>query len=203
MCPVTARPTRQVSPTTAPLRLRMAEMRCSVPSTPARLSPPKSPSAASACARSSLVICESVWEEGGRCERWEASSRRLTVLAACQPVRPDPAPRPPGPQTHLCLAQELAASLAQETGLGAAPKVQYNLEQAGALRVAGQRRADVGGQHLQQRVQVVAHNHAAILLRQHVVGCGAGWAGTIRRASDGSQGHRRQPAAAGGGGGRV
>lgn len=36
------------------------EMRCSVPSTPARLSPPKSPSAASACARSSLVI----WQEG-------------------------------------------------------------------------------------------------------------------------------------------
>lgn len=31
MWPVTARPTRQVSPTTVPLRLRRAEMRCRVP----------------------------------------------------------------------------------------------------------------------------------------------------------------------------
>jgi hypothetical protein len=41
--PVIARPTRQVRPTTLPERLRIALMRCSVASMPARLSPPKSP----------------------------------------------------------------------------------------------------------------------------------------------------------------
>ena len=43
MVPKTARPTRQVSPTMRPARLRMAEMRCSVRSMPARLSSPNSP----------------------------------------------------------------------------------------------------------------------------------------------------------------
>ena len=38
--PYTARPTRHVSPTMSPLRLRIALMRCSVCSIPARLSPP-------------------------------------------------------------------------------------------------------------------------------------------------------------------
>ncbi len=38
--PYTARPTRQVSPTMRPVRLRIALMRCSVCSIPARLSPP-------------------------------------------------------------------------------------------------------------------------------------------------------------------
>ena len=41
--PKTARPTRQVSPITSPRRLRMALIRWSVRSIPARLSPPKSP----------------------------------------------------------------------------------------------------------------------------------------------------------------
>ena len=41
MVPNTARPMRQVRPTTLPARLRMAEMRCSVRSIPARLSSPK------------------------------------------------------------------------------------------------------------------------------------------------------------------
>ena len=41
--PNTARPTRQVRPTTLPERLRMAQMRCSVRSMPARLSSPNSP----------------------------------------------------------------------------------------------------------------------------------------------------------------
>jgi hypothetical protein len=41
--PAIARPTRHVSPTTLPARLRIAEMRCSVLSMPARLSPPNSP----------------------------------------------------------------------------------------------------------------------------------------------------------------
>ena len=41
--PNTARPTRQVMPTIRPSRLRMAEMRCSVRSMPARLSSPKAP----------------------------------------------------------------------------------------------------------------------------------------------------------------
>ena len=41
--PAMARPTRHVSPTTLPARLRMQEMRCRVLSMPARLSPPNSP----------------------------------------------------------------------------------------------------------------------------------------------------------------
>ena len=41
--PYTARPTRQVSPTILPRRLRMAEMRCRVRSIPARLSVSKAP----------------------------------------------------------------------------------------------------------------------------------------------------------------
>jgi len=43
MVPKMARPTRQVSPTMRPLRLRKQEMRCRVRSIPARLSPPNSP----------------------------------------------------------------------------------------------------------------------------------------------------------------
>jgi hypothetical protein len=54
-CPFSARPTRQVRPTTEPERLRMAEMRCSVPAMPARLSPPKSPIAAIAASKSPRV----------------------------------------------------------------------------------------------------------------------------------------------------
>ena len=41
--PKTARPMRQVRPTILPLRLRIAEMRCSVRSMPARLSSPNEP----------------------------------------------------------------------------------------------------------------------------------------------------------------
>lgn len=41
--PAMARPTRHVSPTMRPLRLRMQLTRCSVLSMPARLSPPNSP----------------------------------------------------------------------------------------------------------------------------------------------------------------
>ena len=48
----------------------------------------------------------------------------------------------------LALAQELAAAAAQEARLGAAPQVEHHLQQVGALRVAHQRLADVGGQHL-------------------------------------------------------
>ena len=43
MVPKTARPMRQVRPTTLPARLRMALIRCSVRSMPARLSSPKAP----------------------------------------------------------------------------------------------------------------------------------------------------------------
>ena len=43
MVPNTARPMRQVRPTTLPARLRMALIRCSVRSIPARLSSPKAP----------------------------------------------------------------------------------------------------------------------------------------------------------------
>ncbi len=45
--PVTARPTRQVSPTMPPSRLRRQLMRCSVRSMPARLSSPNSPTCVS------------------------------------------------------------------------------------------------------------------------------------------------------------
>mmetsp|Transcript_28889 Transcript_28889/g.85550 ORF Transcript_28889/g.85550 Transcript_28889/m.85550 type:complete len:391 (+) Transcript_28889:929-2101(+) len=53
--PDTARPTRHVSPTMSPRRLRSAEIRCSVPATPARLSWPNAPTAASAAARSAAL----------------------------------------------------------------------------------------------------------------------------------------------------
>ena len=51
--PNTARPTRQVKPTISPVRFRIAEIRCSVRSIPARLSPPNSPIRSATKARSS------------------------------------------------------------------------------------------------------------------------------------------------------
>mmetsp|Transcript_1304 Transcript_1304/g.3524 ORF Transcript_1304/g.3524 Transcript_1304/m.3524 type:complete len:273 (+) Transcript_1304:702-1520(+) len=57
--PVTARPTLQVSPTIFPLLFLMADMRCRVPSIPARLSPPKSPTDVSAASRSACEITSS------------------------------------------------------------------------------------------------------------------------------------------------
>mmetsp|Transcript_6502 Transcript_6502/g.26346 ORF Transcript_6502/g.26346 Transcript_6502/m.26346 type:complete len:344 (-) Transcript_6502:11-1042(-) len=53
--PSMALPTRAVSPTTLPARLRMTETRCNVSLTPARLSPPTSPTPASAASTSSYV----------------------------------------------------------------------------------------------------------------------------------------------------
>ena len=55
--PVLARPTLQVRPTTRPLRFLIAEIRCRVPGTPARLSPPKSPIVSSAASKSRRWIC--------------------------------------------------------------------------------------------------------------------------------------------------
>ena len=64
--PYTARPMRQVSPTIFPLRLRIALIRCSVRSMPARLSSPKLPMwsttyamSASPTSRSSRATSES------------------------------------------------------------------------------------------------------------------------------------------------
>mmetsp|Transcript_5863 Transcript_5863/g.26378 ORF Transcript_5863/g.26378 Transcript_5863/m.26378 type:complete len:232 (-) Transcript_5863:432-1127(-) len=51
--PSMARPTRAVSPTTPPLRLRMTDMRCRVLLMPARLSPPTSPTVSMARSMSS------------------------------------------------------------------------------------------------------------------------------------------------------
>ena len=51
--PSTDRPALQVKPTIFPARLRMALIRCRVPSMPARLSPPNSPHASIALCRSS------------------------------------------------------------------------------------------------------------------------------------------------------
>jgi hypothetical protein len=55
--PDTARPTRQVRPTTAPLRLRRALMRCSVPGMPALLSLPNSPTVVAAASSSCRDTC--------------------------------------------------------------------------------------------------------------------------------------------------
>ena len=57
--PNTARPMRQVRPTTLPARLRMAEMRCSVRSMPARLSSPKAPMCSTTCSMSPSVTSRS------------------------------------------------------------------------------------------------------------------------------------------------
>ena len=56
MVPKTALPTRQVMPMTSPLRFRIAEIRCSVRSIPARLSAPKSPMRSTTLSRSDLVM---------------------------------------------------------------------------------------------------------------------------------------------------
>mmetsp|Transcript_36946 Transcript_36946/g.94487 ORF Transcript_36946/g.94487 Transcript_36946/m.94487 type:complete len:280 (+) Transcript_36946:878-1717(+) len=76
MCPVTARPTRQVRPTTFPLRLRMQLIRCKVPSTPARLSPPNSPKASQAASRSSQDTSSSHRISDSPSPRKRASGRR-------------------------------------------------------------------------------------------------------------------------------
>ena len=56
--PLTARPTRHVKPITVPLLFLIIEIRCKVPSIPARLSPPTSPSKLTASSMSSMVIFE-------------------------------------------------------------------------------------------------------------------------------------------------
>mmetsp|Transcript_11134 Transcript_11134/g.20951 ORF Transcript_11134/g.20951 Transcript_11134/m.20951 type:complete len:326 (-) Transcript_11134:111-1088(-) len=58
-CPVTARPTLHVKPTTPPVLFLMALMRWRVPAIPALLSPPKSPTLSIAATRSSVVITSS------------------------------------------------------------------------------------------------------------------------------------------------
>ena len=57
--PVTARPTRQVSPTIRPRRFRIAEMRCSVLGIPARLSSPNSETEATTWSMSCSVTSPS------------------------------------------------------------------------------------------------------------------------------------------------
>ena len=106
-------------------------------------------------------------------------SRHLpTTPAATTPrqvTRTQPIAAPPtAAAAHLCLPQELAARDTQEARLRAAPQVKHHLEQRGALRMADKRVADVGGQHLQQRVQVVPHDDAAVLLRHAVALCCSG-----------------------------
>ena len=72
--PYTARPMRQVSPTILPLRLRMALMRWSVRSMPARLSSPNEPmcSTTKAMSASSISRSRSMTSESGK----RASGRR-------------------------------------------------------------------------------------------------------------------------------
>lgn len=81
-CPVTARPTRHVSPTTPPRRLRIAEMRCSVPAMPARLSLPKVPSAAAAPSSSSRVTWG--WMQGGVSEVVNGRGLQIVLLGQQQ-----------------------------------------------------------------------------------------------------------------------
>ncbi len=104
MWPVTALPTRQVRPMTAPRRLRIAEMRWSVPWTPARLSPPNSPTARSAAARSSAVTSASrrnsrpAFAAAGEGEEEEESEEEAELLeldgGACLPSSSSSAPLP-------------------------------------------------------------------------------------------------------------
>lgn len=152
-------------PARGPLQPRPPpEMRCSVPSTPARLSPPKSPSAASAWARSSLVICglagrgEGPPRWGTRGGRGRASSgagccvrldRARQEVGGASPAASPAGAGPGSGGAHLSVPQELAARLAQEARLWAPAQVQHHLQQRGALRVVHQRLADVSGQHLQ------------------------------------------------------
>ena len=88
MVPKTARPTRQVSPTTLPARFRMAEMRCRVRSMPARLSPPKSPMcsmtwaiSASTISRSRSTSSPCVKRASGRRPRSSTTSSRSARFA--------------------------------------------------------------------------------------------------------------------------
>lgn len=74
--PDTARPTRQVRPTTAPLRLRRALMRCSVPGMPALLSLPNSPTVVAAASSSSRHTC------AGRHSRAHAHNQQMRAVSA-------------------------------------------------------------------------------------------------------------------------
>ena len=87
--PKTERPTRQVRPTTRSDRLRIAEMRWSVRSMPARLSPPKLPMreitqlrSSSVTSRSSSVTSPEVRRASGRRPRSMTISRRPSRPAA-------------------------------------------------------------------------------------------------------------------------
>ena len=88
MVPYTARPTRKVSPTTSPRRLRIPEMRCRVRSMPARLSSSKSPRRSTTYWISSWVTSRSTSttssvvkrEVGTRPKSKMTSSRSLLLL---------------------------------------------------------------------------------------------------------------------------
>ena len=89
MVPNTERPTRQVRPTTRSERFLIAEMRCSVRSMPARLSPPKSPmreithdKSSSVTSRSSSVTSPEVSRASGRRPRSMTISRSPSRPAA-------------------------------------------------------------------------------------------------------------------------
>ena len=80
-CPVTALPTRQVKPIIFPLRFRMHEILCNVPVTPARLSPPNSPTTRSAWSNSSCVTTFSL--KTSLC--FLESSSPLNLASGCRP----------------------------------------------------------------------------------------------------------------------
>ena len=68
MVPNMARPTRKVKPIIVPWRLRMAEILCKVPSIPARLSAPNSPTVEITWSKSALAtgVADRVTELPGR-----------------------------------------------------------------------------------------------------------------------------------------
>ena len=160
--PEIARPTRQVSPTTRPARLRMQEMRWRVLSIPARLSPPKSPT----CARGgggSTAAPSQVWASAQ--PPYRRAGGRCSLLAASGP-RPPAAPRCAAP--HL-LHREL------QVLLGHRPLRQADV----APREPRQRRAAQVHHDLQQllqpgvRLQAPPHRRRQQgdeLVRLHVAG---------------------------------
>ena len=84
--PNTARPTRSVRPMTSPARLRIAEIRCSVRSIPARLSFPNVPTRLVTCSMSSRVTNRSD-SRTTRPENLASGSRPRSSTTSSSPSR--------------------------------------------------------------------------------------------------------------------
>ncbi len=91
--PYTARPTRQVMPTISPRRLRMAEMRCSVRSMPARLSASKAPTPATTLSSSTRVTSRSASGTSPETKRAVGIRPRSSTISSSSSVRPSASSR--------------------------------------------------------------------------------------------------------------